>query len=202
MLSVSQLSCLRQKTIIFQNISFDLLPREAILIQGPNGSGKSSLLRLLAGLSLPHAGKIGWHGIPIQHTEAYHQASHYLGHTNGLKLNLTIAENLSLFATIALKPVKNLNDIIATLNLPTPTTQTRLLSAGQLRRLALAKLLLIPKPLWLLDEPLTALDTDMQTLFLTMLEDHLQKGGMAAISTHQPLTFSTIVPKQLRFPLC
>jgi heme exporter protein A len=195
-LQVSNLSCLRQDKPLFTGLHFALQPGEALLVEGANGSGKSSLLRLLAGLATPNNGDILWRDQPIQQLRAdYWHELHYLGHLNGLKLGLTVSENLHLTAQLCTHhPIfeKELSIILARLQL-TPCLQqlAKHLSAGQKRRVALAKIMLIAKPLWLLDEPLTALDADTQSVFLSCLEQHLQQGGMAVISSHHSFTLKT-----------
>ncbi len=199
-LHVNNLSCIRQQHILFDKISFQLNAGEALLIEGSNGSGKSSLLRLLTGLATPAAGEISWRGQAIQDLRAdYWENLHYIGHTNGLKPGLSVIENIQLMAALT-----NTNEIAATildsvLNklqlLHHKNTAAKKLSAGQKRRIALAKLFLFPKALWLLDEPLTALDAQTQTIFLSHLESHLENGGIAVISSHHELQCSRVLQK-------
>jgi heme exporter protein A len=200
-LQVQQLSYVRQTKCLFKCLSFTLSAGESILIEGANGSGKSSLLRVLSGMALPTTGQIDWKGQPIHsHAIEYTHQLHYIGHANGMKLGLTVAENLRLAAYLAAVYVDEaaLQSVLSLLHLSTHFhTITRDLSAGQKRRLALAKLLLIPKPLWLLDEPFTALDHLTQTLFLEQLKQHLSQGGISLWSTHQPLWFQSITPYRL-----
>lgn len=211
-LKANNLSCVRQQKELFSPISFQLADGEVLLVEGLNGSGKSSLLRLLTGLATPSAGDIFWHNQLIQDVrEDYWNSLHYVGHTNGIKLGLTVNENLRLachlscyeqFPSFSTKR-RDHESLLFTLQLSAYAhTQARFLSAGQKRRLALAKLFLIPKPLWILDEPLTALDTATQTLFLTYLETHLKSGGMAVISSHHPLHIKEAVTQTLRLASC
>jgi heme exporter protein A len=202
---VDKLSCVRQQKRLFTAISFQLYPAEVLLVEGPNGSGKSSLLRLLSGLKTPDEGSIFWDGKPIQALPSeYGHHLHYVGHTNGIKLGLTVIENLKLTYHLSLTPSPpDYASILDRLQLNADkNTLVKFLSAGQKRRLALAKLFLFPKPLWLLDEPLTALDVNIQTLFLSHLNRHLQMGGMAVISSHHPIQLSGANVKALRLPSC
>jgi heme exporter protein A len=181
---IDKLCCARQEAVLFSNLSFELDNGNVLLVEGANGSGKSSLLRLLAGLATPASGDILWQGKSILACAAeFNQQLHYVGHDNGLRFDLTVAENLP-SATPAL---------LASLQLHKQThVFARALSAGQKRKIALAKLFLSQKKLWLLDEPLTALDTETQSFFLSGLQQHLQQGGMAVISTHQPISLTMV----------
>jgi len=196
-LQVRQLTCVRGQKILSRNIHFELSSGDLLLIEGRNGSGKTSLLRQLAALSTTETGRILWRGQDI-HTcyPHYWQHLHYLGHSHGIKLGLTIEENLKLMASLAEMPISlSCQDaILQQLNLHTyQHTLAADLSAGQKRRLALARLWLIHKPLWILDEPLTALDRDSQALFLHHLDQHLTTGGMCILSSHSSLPVVPLV---------
>lgn len=202
-LQATNLSCIRQHKTLFTSVSFELRSGEILLIEGPNGSGKSSLLRLLAGLATPCTGDIYWRNKLICHSRlAYSEDLHYLGHTNGIKLGLTVTENLRLASRLALKKEDRENEghaLLSALQLSThKNILAKYLSAGQRRRLGLAKLMLFPKTLWILDEPLTALDLPTQAFFLSQLESHLQQGGIAVISSHHPLRFAESTAQTLR----
>lgn len=202
-LQVNALSCAHQQHVLFSNLSFQLKPGAALIVEGANGSGKSSLLRLLTGLTTPVAGDIHWQGKPItQDLISYQQQLHFIGHSNGTKLGLTALENLRLATMLSMQKIQAAEKILATLQLDQQkNTLARYLSAGQKRRLALARLLLLHKPLWLIDEPLTGLDTQTQTLFLSALDTHLQSGGICVLSTHHALTLHAEV-QTMKLPLC
>jgi heme exporter protein A len=203
-LIVTNLSCVRQLTPLFNHLSFTLSSGEMLLIEGPNGSGKSSLLRLLTGLSTPAGGEITWQQTSIQHLAAhYWQALHYIGHSNGIKLGLTVSENLHLAGCLANHVIADEEPVLQALQLHAhKNTEASFLSAGQKRRLALAKLFLFPKPLWILDEPLTALDATTQAFFLSQLELHLQKGSIAIMTSHQPIALINRSQQTLRLGVC
>ncbi|VVC76934.1 Cytochrome c biogenesis ATP-binding export protein CcmA [Aquicella siphonis] len=204
-LQVRNLCCIRQQRPLFANLCFQVQAGEALLIEGPNGSGKSSLLRLLTGLATPSSGEILWQGGDIQHArEEYWKHIHYIGHANGIKLGLTVIENLQLAQSLSLEPASATpEDVLHSWNLQAcQAMPAKNLSAGQKRRLALARLLMLPKPLWILDEPVTALDADTQVLFLSHLEAHLQKRGMAIISSHHLLPLQSGTTATLRLPSC
>lgn len=199
------LSCFRKQTKLFANLSFQLKKGSVMLIEGPNGSGKSSLLRLLTGLSSPGTGEIFWGGKSIQTLQAdYWQDLHYIGHANGIKLGLTVTENLQLTNVLMADTYDApLLTVLTNLKLHThKNSPARYLSAGQKRRLALARLFLFNKPLWILDEPFTALDSDMQTFFLAELEKHVKQGGVAIVSSHHAIQFNEIDAMKLRLDPC
>ncbi len=187
---IDKLSCQRQDTVLFSDLCFQLDVSGMLLVEGANGSGKSSLLRLLAGLATPASGDILWHGKSIFNCAAkFNPHIHYLGHNNGLRLDLTVAENLRSAD----------KEILSSLQLHKHTfSLARSLSAGQKRKVALAKLFSAQKKLWLLDEPLTALDAETQALFLSHLQEHLRQDGMAVISSHQPISLPTVNMQTVR----
>lgn len=166
-----------------------------MLLTGPNGAGKSTLLRVLAGLRRPDSGELLWNGEDIladRTTHAAHVA--YLGHQDALKPGLTLAENLTLFAR-----GQPLDDALSRFDLTDlARLPARLLSAGQKRRAALARVLLAQAPLWLLDEPSLGLDTDSVALLGHALADHRAAGGMVLATTHVPLPLQA--PRHLALP--
>lgn len=182
-LRVEELACTRGAALIFDNLSFTVKAGEALLVGGANGSGKSSLLRQLAGLLPVAAGRIEMaFGAPDQ-------TVHYLGHADGLKNALTVGETLAFEAALAgcALPAQ----ISATLGLGARDWQfVGDLSAGQRRRLTLARLIIDPRPLWLLDEPMTALDTQARALVDALAQAHLAQGGMIVAASHEGLAFA------------
>ena len=182
-----QLACRRGDRLIFQGLGFSMPPGGALLLLGRNGSGKSSLLRLLAGLLKPAAGTLFWGEEKLREREAHVGRLHYLGHQDAVKPVLTVEENLLFWARLhdPATPSERIAKALAAFNL-TPLAQTpgKLLSAGQTRRLALARLLAAPAPLWLLDEPSVGLDRDSVARLEALLAEHRAAGGMVALSTH------------------
>jgi len=190
-LEVRALACSRGDATLFRDLSFGVVPGEWLALRGPNGSGKTTLLRCVAGLTRADAGEVLWGGNDTRKDAAAFRAGLlYAGHLPGIKDDLSAEENLR--AALALRAVEaDAAKIVAALaevglerrrHLP-----ARRLSAGQRRRIGLARLALDPAALWALDEPLTALDDAGQRFFEALLERHLARGGLALIATHQAL---------------
>jgi heme exporter protein A len=194
---------IRQKRSLFSELSFSLTSGNLLLVKGANGSGKSSLLRLLTGLVTPSSGEINWQDKSIyEWRKCYWQHVHYVGHSNGIKLELTATENLKLarYYSSNTDPLQIKSEtFLADFQLiEYKNTPMKFLSAGQRRRLALAKLLWVPKSIWILDEPLTALDKSIERLFLEYLKIHLEKGGIAIISSHHSMRIKDVSIQILR----
>jgi len=178
------LACLRGGRLVFQDVSFDLEPGAALRVIGPNGSGKSSLLRLLAGLSPPFDGHCGWLGA---RADDRRDAVSLLGHANGQKAALTPLEDLDFWARLAdrREGLARARLALEAFGLaPLADTPQRYLSQGQKRRAALARLLVAPSRLWLLDEPTVGLDSGAVGLLEGQVRRHLDGGGMVVASTH------------------
>jgi heme exporter protein A len=175
------LACRRGARAVFEGLDFALGPGDVLLLRGPNGSGKSSLLRLMAGLLQPVAGTFSWAGLGIAaEPERHRRRLAFLGHLDAVKPGLTVAENLRFWCgTSAVGDGLEAFGIADLARLP-----ARLLSAGQLRRLALARIAVCGAPLWLLDEPGNALDAEAEGLFATALGRHRAAGGLAVIALH------------------
>lgn len=188
-LHVTNLSFQRQSQAIIKQLSLQVVSGQALEIMGANGIGKSTLLRLIAGFITPQEGEINFNSLNIQtHKMHYWENLHFLGHQNGNKLGLTVLENLTLAAHLTQQNMRQLNEEINALQLTQKiNTPIHDLSAGQKKRVALAKLFLLPRSIWILDEPLAALDQSTQEYFLFKLEKHLLQGGLAIVSTHQKI---------------
>ncbi|SOD92654.1 heme ABC exporter ATP-binding protein CcmA [Caenispirillum bisanense] len=182
------LACIRGERIVFADLDFSLAPGEAILLLGPNGSGKSSLLRVMAGLLRPAAGALTWGGAPVaEDPEAHGGRSRYIGHHDAIKPVLTVRENVGFWSslwsgdgsTATVQRALAAFGIAHLLDVP-----GRWLSAGQKRRVNLSRLLAAPAPLWLLDEPTTALDRATVAVVEGLIAEHRARGGMVVLSTH------------------
>lgn len=182
------LGCSRGARRLFENLGFALETGRALVVTGPNGTGKSSLLRLLAGLSAPDAGSIRLEGAP--EPEHFREQIHYLGHLDAHKLALSAAENLRFWRDMLGRPALTIPDALDEVGLSgLGGLPVAVLSAGQKRRLALARLLVTDRPLWLLDEPTTALDASAQARFAALARAHMEKGGLIVAATHAELDF-------------
>jgi heme exporter protein A len=183
-LTASDLACVRGGREIFRALSFSVGAGEALLVTGPNGAGKSSLLRLTAGLVRPAAGTIALTGGDAELSVG--EQAHYLGHLDALKPALTVRENLAFWASFLGSVVPE--PALAAVGLDRLADLPALyLSAGQRRRLSLARLAAVPRPLWLLDEPTAALDAAGQAILAELMRGHLAGGGLILAATHGPI---------------
>lgn len=187
-----KLACQRGERLLFQALDFSLAGGQAMVLEGANGSGKSSLLRLAAGLSRPAFGGFSWDGQGIdQDPELHRRRLLYLGHADAVKGSLTVLENLQFWADLASAPKARVGDAIDYVELSgLAELPARFLSAGQRRRLMLSRLLLKSAadiPLWLLDEPTTALDSRAQARLVDLLCQHLEQGGLIMLASHDKL---------------
>jgi len=189
-LSGREVGCVRGGREVFSGLSFEAASRDALAVVGPNGSGKTSLLRLIAGLLAPARGSIILEGGEAELTLA--EQSHYLGHRDALKPALSVSENLNFWRDFLGGETSNPAESLATVELDHAAhLPAAFLSAGQRRRLSIARLLTVRRPVWLLDEPTNALDTAGQKLFATLMGDHLARGGLIIAATHMPLGITT-----------
>jgi heme exporter protein A len=188
-LEASDLECERGGRTLFRSLSFALQGGELLRVAGANGSGKTSLLRILCGLLPPSGGEVRWNAVPIKALqEDYSRQLVYLGHAPAVKDDLTAVENLAVACRLAgnPQPQRALRDALAQLGLEGQEQPVRKMSQGQRRRAALARLAVSASiPLWLLDEPFSALDFSGVDLLRGMLEQHLARGGAVALTTHQ-----------------
>ena len=183
------LGCIRGERPIFGNLDLTLEPGGALVLTGPNGSGKSSLLRVLAGLLPPAQGTVSWNGEAVDRAPEAHRARmHYLGHHEALKPVLTAGENLAFWAGLRGHGRPAAERALQRLGLSRlAQVPGRMLSAGQRRRLALARLLAAPAPLWLLDEPSVGLDARAVETLVDEIARHRADGGQVIVATHQAL---------------
>lgn len=191
MLEVSNLACSRGDHRVFSGLNFTLNPGQIMQVQGANGSGKTSLLRSLCGFITPDDGDIVWRGERISDLdEEYYAELLYLGHLNAIKDELNALENLLVSAGLSGVELEEKQAISALRRMGLRGREmlpTKVLSQGQRRRVALARLLVSDASLWILDEPLTALDVGAVTLVQELIAEHLAQQGMVIFTTHQPL---------------
>ena len=183
------LACRRGGRLVFSELGCVLPAGGALLLTGANGSGKSTLLRLLATLLTPETGTVAWGGVSVwEDLPGYRSRLHYVGHLDAVKPALAVRETLVFWAGLRGPQAPAIDVALAAFALDAIAEwPCRWLSAGQKRRLALARLLASPAPLWLLDEPTAALDADGERRLAAVIEAHRTAGGRVAIATHQAL---------------
>ena len=195
---VKNLACQRGEHRLFAGLELYLTPGQALQINGHNGSGKTTLLKTLCGLRRPDAGHVFWGNENIhRERDNFAQALNYIAHENGLNLDLSPRENLRLYAQLRRAPA-DIEIALGALALPRASERPcRNLSAGQRRRVALARLNIGKPALWILDEPAAALDAAARTQLGAQLAEHLQRGGMLIFTTHEPLPIPGFTPQRI-----
>lgn len=196
------LSAKRGEDLIFQDISFEIESGAALVVKGANGSGKSTLLRVLAGLLPADAGTVKLVAA-TQPVERLCEAAHYLGHRNAMKRELTVDENLAFwkafFGDFAGGEGASVDEAVEAVGLGgIAHLPFGYLSAGQQRRMAMAKLLVAWRPVWILDEPTAALDAAAEEMFAGLVTAHLSRGGIAIAATHQPLGLEGVAELRMK----
>ncbi|HEB59299.1 MAG TPA: cytochrome c biogenesis heme-transporting ATPase CcmA [Gammaproteobacteria bacterium] len=199
-LTVSGLGCERGDRRLFAEVAFHLEPGEVLRVEGANGSGKTTLLRTLCGLRQADEGDILWNGEPIgQVRPEFNAELTYIGHLPGIKADLSPLENLAV--DCALHRARDDADAMAALDrvglFGFEDLPARTLSAGQRRRVALARLFLMDTRLWVLDEPFTALDVRGVAMLAECIDTHIARGGMVIFTTHQDIAFTHSRPRRL-----
>jgi heme exporter protein A len=201
LLSARELRVVRGDRCLIDGLDFELDAGELMQVEGPNGSGKTSLLRAISGLVDPDEGEIRWRGEDVRrHRQAFHADLVWLGHRPGFKGDLGILENLRFESGLRAASTSAAGDVLERLGLARLLRiPFRLLSAGQQRRAALARLLLSAVPLWIVDEPFTNLDSEGRELVTELLDEHLAKGGLAVMASHQDVAMRAAA-RRIRLP--
>ena len=191
-LQTLDLSCSRDDRLLFEDLNLTVEAGHMLLVEGPNGSGKTSLLRILTGFRLPDEGDVLWSGTPISKLGGdYYEQVSYVGHHDGNKLELNCLENLRLAQAMGAPADIDLDDVLERVNLYAyGETEVGNLSAGQRRRLSLARLIATESKLWILDEPFTSLDRGSISLFEQLFIKQLDAGGMIVMTSHHPLSLA------------
>ena len=188
MLEIQSLECVRDDRLLFSDLSFSVADAEVLQIEGPNGSGKTSLLRIICGLRLPEAGKVMWQGESISsNREDYYANMVYIGHLPCIKADLTVLENVRALLDTRSFALSNaiIEAALGKVGLASyEDVPGKALSSGQRRRILLAFIELAQAKLWILDEPLTALDVQGVDLMESMILEHRQAGGSVVFTTH------------------
>lgn len=181
------LSCVRDDRVLFEELNFELASGQVLLLEGQNGSGKTSLLRILCGFREADAGQVSWCGAAINDSDYYADMA-YVGHLDGIKNELTVFENLSVSLALSRPGHYSIDQAVNKVLLTGyDDTLAQILSAGQKRRLSLARLLITRNRLWILDEPFTSLDKQGIALIETLMAEHCANGGMIVLTSHHEI---------------
>ena len=187
-LAVKNLACWRNDQALFTNLNLSLAPATVMFLQGKNGSGKTSLLRILCGFRLSDEGDVVWDNQPAFSNPEYLQNISYVGHKNGIKDELTVEENLNLMRSLATASEIKTESVLKKIGLfKQADVLTRQLSAGQKRKLALARLMMTNNSFWILDEPFTSLDVASVGFFEELIKQHITRGGMLILTSHHDI---------------
>lgn len=187
-LEVKNLACWRNEQVLFSGVNLSLSPKNVLFLQGENGSGKTSLLRILCGFRLPDEGEISWADESTSSVPEYFQNISYVGHKNGIKDELSVEENLNLMRSMATASNIKTEDVLKQIGLfKRADVLARQLSAGQKRKLALARLMMTENSFWILDEPFTSLDKATVGFFELLIQQHINRGGMLILTSHHEI---------------
>ncbi|MCW8901228.1 MAG: cytochrome c biogenesis heme-transporting ATPase CcmA [Gammaproteobacteria bacterium] len=190
-LKVKNLACWRNDRVLFEDLTLTLSSGNVLFLEGENGSGKTSFLRILCGFRLADEGEISWDNESVSSFPEYFQNISFVGHKNGIKDELTVEENLNLMRSMATASDIKTEDVLKQIGLfKQADVLSRLLSAGQKRKLALARLMMTNNSFWVLDEPFTSLDKASVVFFETLIKQHIAKGGMLILTSHHDIDLS------------
>jgi heme exporter protein A len=186
------LSCIRDDRVLFEELAFELASGQVLLLEGKNGSGKTSLLRILCGFREPDSGEIRWCGDAVKDSQFYAQMA-YVGHLDGIKKELTVLENLRMSLALSSSGQYSIDEALNKVHLSgSDDVLVQTLSAGQKRRLSLARLLITENVLWILDEPFTSLDKQGIALIETLMTEHCANGGMIVLTSHHDIALHDV----------
>ncbi len=196
-LSATGLTLFRGDRCLFEDVGFALDAGQLLLLEGPNGSGKTSLLKAIVGMLELEAGAVYWDGDPVlEQRQLFHGSLAWMAHRVGFKADLTLVENLRFEAVLRPQVAVDIDDILERVDVARlKRLPMRSLSAGQQRRVALARMLLADVPLWLMDEPYTNLDREGSTLVAGVVNEHLAGGGLCVMAAHQDVDIDAPVQK-------
>ncbi len=192
-----QLSCIRDDRLLFDNLDFELNSGQVLLLEGKNGSGKTSLLRIICGFREPETGLVSWCGKAINNSH-YYADMVYVGHQDGIKKELTVLENLKMSLALGSAGQFSIHQALDRIKLAGyDNVLVQVLSAGQKRRLSLARLLITHNRIWILDEPFTSLDKEGIALTETLMAEHCANGGMIVLTSHHEINLQGVDLKRI-----
>ncbi|MDD4913550.1 MAG: cytochrome c biogenesis heme-transporting ATPase CcmA [Methylococcales bacterium] len=201
-LVVNNLSCSRDDRLLFAELSFSLAAGQVLLLEGDNGSGKTSLLRILCGFRTADDGEIRWRGQTLD-SGSYYKEMAYVGHADGAKKELTVLENLRFTQALHSQSGYDIDQALIKVELAGfDDNSVQTLSAGQKRRLSLARLLIAGAVLWILDEPFTSLDRRGIALTEALIAAHVRQGGMVMLTSHHDLTLTGLPLQRIHLNSC
>ena len=190
-LEVKNLACWRNDRVLFEDLNLTLSSGNVLFLEGENGSGKTSFLRILCGFRFADEGEISWDNHSVSSFPEYFQNISFVGHKNGIKDELTVEENLNLMRSMATASDIKTENVLKKIGLfKQADVLSRLLSAGQKRKLALARLMMTDNSFWVLDEPFTSLDKASVVFFESLIKQHIAKGGMLILTSHHDIDLS------------
>jgi len=200
LLQTRDLGCMRNDRQLFEQLDIVVDAGQMLVVEGPNGCGKTSLLRILTGLRLADAGEVLWRDQPIDRLAGdYYEQVNYVGHHDGVKHELSCLENLRLARAMGVPSTLDLDEVLERVNLYAyGETEAGSLSAGQKRRLALARLIATDALLWILDEPFTSLDKASMALFGELFESHLEGDGVIVMTSHHDVALPSRTVQRLQ----
>ena len=199
---VRNLSCIRDDRILFEGLDFTLKNNQVLLLEGKNGSGKTSLLRIICGFREQDAGDILWCNTAIKDSDFFAEMS-YVGHLDGVKKELTVAENLKMSLALSVAGNYSIEQALDKVHLAGyDDSIVQSLSAGQKRRLSLARLLITRNSLWVLDEPFTSIDKEGIKLIESLMHEHIRAGGMIILTSHHDLDLHETEVQKINLSLC
>ncbi|KAF3978476.1 MAG: cytochrome c biogenesis heme-transporting ATPase CcmA [Methylococcales symbiont of Iophon sp. n. MRB-2018] len=194
-LEVKNLSCIRDDRVLFKGLNFCLRNGQVLLLEGKNGSGKTSLLRIICGFRMQDEGELRWCNTALKDSEYFAQIA-YVGHLDGVKKELTVIENLKMSLALSQAGRYSITQALKKVKLAGyDNSLVQTLSAGQKRRLSLARLLMTKKSLWVLDEPFTSIDKEGIKLIESLMHEHIAQDGMIILTSHHDLN---LVEKDLQ----
>jgi heme exporter protein A len=201
-LEVNGLSCIRDDRVLFEGLNFSLKTGQVLLLEGKNGSGKTSLLRIICGFREQDEGEIYWCNLAVKDSDYYAQMA-YVGHLDGVKKELTVIENLKMSLALSQVGRYTIEQALEKVTLAGyDNSLVQSLSAGQKRRLSLARLLMTKKSLWVLDEPFTSIDKEGIRLIESLMHEHIAQGGMIILTSHHDLNLAETDVQRINLSTC